>query len=501
MPLLIAVARSHSIRAALLCGLTAGAVRHFAVLVWIPPVLGRFGGIPVALSWVLFCLLVLMQASFPTAACGLLRAGMNRGGERLLLAFPFIWVALEYASNYYFFGGFPWLLTGYSQTDYPRMTQIADLTGVYGVSFLVAAVNTALCRLWLCRRRLRSAAALWPACAAAGLCAAAFLYGGWALRAWDRVKPDRGAALLQANLALDEPEEKLAWRFLHGYPRMAQALPPGIDLLVLPESPSPLTFQYDPDYRAAMQRLARGFPLGVVFNNIAQAADGPDSRYYNSAYFLSQDGREVARYDKLHLVPFGEYVPLRRLFFFAESITKDVSDFHPGAGYVTARLDGHVANAVICFEAVFPEVSRAFVRRGSELMLNLTNDGWYGATAAPYQHLAISRWRAVENRRYLLRAANSGISAIIEPTGRVQAATGLLREDVCIGRFAFISGQTVYSRYGDWFSIACVIISGLLLIRRLRVVRVFEKSLRLSYSRKKTEEWACWRSCATRLPR
>ncbi len=367
----------------------------------------------------------------------------------------------------YFFGGFPWLLTGYSQTDYPRMIQIADLTGVYGVSFLVAASNTALCRLWIYRRRLRSFAALWPSVVTAALCAAALLYGGRAIRRWDEVKPDRRAALLQANLSLDETGEALASKFLHEYPRMAAALPAGVDLLVLPESPSPLTFQYDADYRASMQELARRFPLGVVFNNIAQSADGPSRRYYNSAYFLDRHGREVARYDKLHLVPFGEYVPLRRLLFFAESITKDVSDFHPGTEYVTARLDGHLASAIICFEAVFPEVSRDFACRGSELFLNLTNDGWYGATAAPYQHLEIARWRALENRRYLLRAANSGISAVIEPTGRIQTATALLKEDVCIGRFAFISTRTVYTRYGDWFCIVCAIISILLWFRCL----------------------------------
>jgi apolipoprotein N-acyltransferase len=467
VPLLLAVAGAGTLGRAAVCGLVSGMVRHFAVLIWIPPVLARFGGLSIPLAWLLFLFLIVMQSVFPTAACVLLRFGMQRSGAGFLLAFPLFWVALEYASNYIFFGGFPWLLTGYSQTEFAGIVQVADLTGVYGVSFLVAAVNAAVAHLWLNRGRARSVHALWPFAAAAALCFAALVYGNLALRHWSRIPPDRRVAMLQANLPLDEPESSLALKFREGYQRLARSLPRAIDLLVLPESPSPLTFQYDESYRASMLELARNFPLGMVFNNIAQSEDGPEPAYFNSAYFLDRDGRETARYDKLHLVPFGEYVPLRKLFFFAESITKDVSDFHPGSGYVTARLDGHPANAIICFEAVFPEISRRFARDGSELILNLTNDGWYGPTAAPYQHLTIARWRAVENRRYLLRAANSGISAVVDPTGRIRTSTGLLKEDICIGDFAFISGHSAYTRYGDWFSAVCAIISGLLLFRCL----------------------------------
>jgi apolipoprotein N-acyltransferase len=206
----------------------------------------------------------------------------------------------------------------------------------------------------------------------------------------------------------------------------------------------------------------------MVFNNIAQSEEGGRIRYFNSAYFLSREGIELARYDKIHLVPFGEYIPLRRAFFFAESITRDVSDFDPGREYVTAALDGHPASAIVCFESVFPGLVREFIRRGSQLLVNLTNDGWYGDSAAPYQHLMMSRWRAVENRRFLLRATNSGVSAIVDPSGRVQVSTPLLEQDICIGNFAFLSHKTIYTRYGDCFPVACVIISCLLLFRCYR---------------------------------
>ena len=268
------------------------------------------------------------------------------------------------------------------------------------------------------------------------------------------------AALLQGNLSFDEPNEDLTRKFQDGYVEMAGRLTGArIDLLVLPESPSPLMFQHNTAYRETMERLARQYSLGMIFNNISVSLGEGREQYFNSAYFLDGEGREAGRYDKLHLVPFGEYIPWRRLFFFAETVTKDVSDFHPGETFRVVPMGGHMVCALICFEAVFPDLAREFVRRGSNLLVNLTNDGWYGDSAAPYQHLAMARWRAVENRRYLLRATNSGISAIVGPTGEIQTRTELLREGICEGRFAFIDEQTWYSRHGDVFALLCVIIT------------------------------------------
>jgi apolipoprotein N-acyltransferase len=182
-------------------------------------------------------------------------------------------------------------------------------------------------------------------------------------------------------------------------------------------------------------------------------------RYFNSAYFLDSTGSLAGIYDKIHLVPFGEYIPLKKIFFFSEAITKDVGEFFPGKEYKVVRIGGRPANAVICFEAVFPDLVRRFVNRGSQLIINLTNDGWYGNSAAPYQHFAIARFRAVENRRYFIRAANTGISAIIEPSGKIQSSSGLLHEAVCEGRFEFIDKQTIYTRYGNLLVFLCAIIS------------------------------------------
>jgi apolipoprotein N-acyltransferase len=243
---------------------------------------------------------------------------------------------------------------------------------------------------------------------------------------------------------------------------------PEPDLLILPESPSFSMYPQDEAYRQELDQLAGRTTLGLVFNNV-RSRDENRVQYFNSAYFLGRDGRLLDVYDKIHLVPFGEYIPLKRIFSFTTTISKDVGEFSPGVDFRVVPLQGHPANALICFEAVFPNLVRQFVRRGSQLILNLTNDGWYGNSAAPYQHLAIARWRAIETRRYLLRAANTGISAVIEPTGAVQSATGLQQRTVCEGRFGFIAHQTVYSRYGDVLVFLCAIIPcGLMVFVQMR---------------------------------
>jgi apolipoprotein N-acyltransferase len=456
-PLIFFLLKTRRIRVAFFGGLLAGTVEFLLLLYWIPPVLSHYGGLPVPVAWVFLLVMAATLGCFSAAACALTRFGMNRWGDWILFGFPAAWVALEYARSLFPFAGFPWLLLGYSQTDYPVLVQTADLFGVYGVSFLVAWVNTALLWAWLRRRNgsqvissLSSCAVLLSACAA---------YGTAALTRWDRVQPQYQAALLQQNLSADESEAVLAWKYKEGYVKMAERLD-GLqtDLLVLPESPSPLIFQYDKAYQNCLRQLARRFPFGIVFNNIRFEEAHDTSAYFNSAFFLDEAGAEVARYDKIHLVPFGEYIPFKKVFFFSETISKDVGDFMPGKNYVIAPMKDHEVNALICFEAVFGDLSRQFIRRGSQLIINLTNDGWYGDTSAPYQHLEMARWRAVETRKWFLRSANTGISAIITPAGRLEASTGLLREAAATGGFSFLAGETFYVRHGDDLPIFCAIL-------------------------------------------
>ncbi len=463
VPLLVFLMETSRASRAFAGGVISGTIEFLLILRWVPPVLIHYGGVPPAIGWVLYVLMAIMISTYAGMAALLTKYCMSRGGLNLVYVFPFVWVSMEYLRGHFPFGGFPWLLCGYSQTEYLRLIQVADIAGVYGVSFVIAWVNVAFLLTGL--RLIRRNASSWPVAVGFVLVLFCFGYGEASLRRWNSPKPEYTTVLMQGNLSADEPDSILARKVQDGYVRMANLITRiPIDLMVMPESPSPIPFQHDQNYRRVLQQLAHRYTMGLVFNNIADVEQGGTTAYFNSAYFLDREGTELARYDKIHLVPFGEYIPLRRLFFFAETITKDVEDFTPGTRYVLATLEGRPVNALICFEAVFPELARRFARDGSQLMINLTNDSWYGRSAAPFQHLAMARWRAVENRRYLLRAANSGISAVIKPTGGLQAVTGLFREEICVGLFGFLGTQTLYTRFGDAFVLLCAIITCLLVI-------------------------------------
>ena len=457
VPLLLFMLRSTGGRRAFLGGMLAGFVQLTLLLVWIPAVLVNYGGISAPVAWLLFVLLMTVLAAYPALACAATGIAMQKGRRALLLIFPFAWVAVELLRNYTPFGGFPWMLAGYTQTGNLRIMQVADITGVYGVSFLVLAVNTGIA--WLLGSGMRKLRSYVPLLCATGLVTLCLAYGSVSLGRWDSISPRYTAALLQANISAEEPEGVVRHKFEQGYLDMAAEIQGRkVDLVVLPESPAPKSFQTDAEYRRKLTNLAHHYSLGIIVSNVAFAETPRDSRYFNSAYFLDREGRVRGRYDKIHLVPFGEYVPLQSFFFFLQSITQEASDFSPGSELVMVDTPAGTMNAIICFEAVFPELVRRFVERGSQLIVNLTNDSWYGDSAAPYQHLAMARWRAVENRRYLLRAANSGISAIIDPAGKITVSTGLLRRDICLGRFDFLAYESFYTRRGDVAAVLCAII-------------------------------------------
>ena len=457
IPLIIAVVQSKKRRSAFFGGFLSGFLEFFILLIWIPPVLARYGGLSPALAWTAFTLLACVLACYPGIACALVKHLMIRRGKGMILCFPVVWILFEFALSFSPLGGLPWLSAGYSQVKFLPVIQIADITGIYGISFLILGINTGLA--WVIIRRGYRFSRCVPLLSAAALVAACLLYGRMSLKQWEPHNPQYQAAMLQGNLSEEDTEAVLADKFQQGYLRMADRMrPQNADLLILPESPAPTFFQFDEDYRKAMESLARRYPLGLVLSNIQYRQVEGSRQYFNSAFFLDQSGAVTGIYDKIHRVPFGEYIPMREVFSFIETITRDVGGFSAGTDIRVVPLGGHPANAIICFEAVFPALVRQFVNEGSQLIINLTNDGWYGITAAPYQHLMISRVRAVENRRYFLRATNSGISALIEPTGRIQSATGLSREAVSRGAFDFLAQKTFYTRYGDVFIFLCAII-------------------------------------------
>jgi apolipoprotein N-acyltransferase len=234
----------------------------------------------------------------------------------------------------------------------------------------------------------------------------------------------------------------------------------GPEITVWPETPAPFYFNHDPIFRQRMQKLAGSLSGYLLFGfvDLRTTLESGDPREpYNSVALLSPKGDLIAQYDKMHLVPFGEYVPFGSLFSFVEKISTEAGNFKAGNHLVVATLSrGHKLSPFICYEAIFPELVRRIANEGAEVFVNVTNDGWFGNSSAPLQHLNMARLRAIENHRYLLRAANNGISAVIDPYGRIQKRTHLNERSVLQSGFEFQSHKTLYTRYGDVFSWLCV---------------------------------------------
>jgi apolipoprotein N-acyltransferase len=237
-----------------------------------------------------------------------------------------------------------------------------------------------------------------------------------------------------------------------------QAIAQGATLVLWPESSTPFRFEDDPAGAGRVRGIARQSHVSILLGS-DEVVQGTPVRYYNSAFLVGDDGRAAGVYRKIHLVPFGEYVPFKRVFFFAAPLVEAVSDFSPGQEAVVLPVGAHRLSTSICYEIIYPALVRDFIVNGSELLTTITNDAWFGATSAPYQHFEQASMRAIEEGRYLVRSANTGISGIVDPYGHVLAETPIFERAVTVGEARFLRTQTVYSRVGDVFAYASVVAS------------------------------------------
>jgi len=450
---------------AFLLGWLQGVVFYVLSVPWIYTVMRQYGPLTVAEAGGVLILVVLAAGAFHAAfACGI--AWMSRSGiARACLAAPFLYVALELAILHLPDIGFPWNLLGYAAAGNLAFVQLTTLTGIYGLSFVVAAFN-ALTGWTVMETAKRNRRALGVWLGAAGILVAMAFVGP---RFVSQEKPDRVAHLVQTNFpqAVSYPSN---WMELHAAELdqleqisvSAAQKSPG--LVVWPEAPAPFSLQYAWFLPRAL-RIARnagnGFLLGVV--DWKPPANG-HANATNSAALLDSYGALTFTYDKIHLVPFGEYVPWRKWITFAGKLTADIGDFQRGTEYRVGRLPGGRFSVFICYEAIFPNEVRRFTSGGAELLINLSNDGWFGGSAAPAQHLAIARVRAVENRRWLLRDTNNGITVSVDPYGRMAARMPADVRGELDAPYAFRSDLTPYARWGDWFPWVCVIAALVLLL-------------------------------------
>lgn len=438
-PLVVALDREPRPLRRFLMGYLAGVIFWAGTCYWIHYPLAVHSGLPWPAAWGAVVLFSLIKALHFGAFAWL--AGVALPSRWAVLAIPALWTAIERTNGPL---GFAWLALGNAGIEMDLPVRMAPLAGVYGVSFVLALMGTALA-LVIRRRPLGRLAP------AAGL---AVLYVLPRLPA-----PSEGehtAVLVQPNIS-----ESADWTdnwTLRQHERMvflsehaARAGRPAL-LVVWPEVPAPVYYDSDARFREMVNGLARRTGAWILLNVVPHTPDGSPM---NSALLVSPEGVPAGRYDKMRLVPFGEYVPWP--FRFVSKIASEAGDFVPGGRLVVLRAGDRKIGAFVCYEAVFPELVRRFAAGGAELLVNLSNDGWYGRTAARRQHLKIARMRAVENRRWLLRATNDGITVAVDPAGRIRRELPAYAQAAMGVSFSFTGGQTPYTRYGDWFVVLCAL--------------------------------------------
>jgi apolipoprotein N-acyltransferase len=446
VPLLVAVAGATPWRA-LRLGAVTGLVHFAGTLYWIPAVMIDYGGLPAPAAWFVHALLVAVLATFPALfAAGTAELTARFGPGGLLLA-PAIWVTTE-LGRMHLFTGFPWALIGYSQVPLPVVAQAASVVGVLGVSALVVAVNGAIAHAVVAGPGAKRS----PIGVTAALVAVVVGFGAWRLQDGSLLQagaPLRVAAL-QGNFRQDEKwnplrSDAILQTYLEQTQRAAGA---GARLVIWPESATPFALDRDP--RGAAVRTAAQDSGAHLLVGTTEVVRDAGTRYYNAAYLIEPGrGSTAGVYRKQHLVPFGEYVPLRSALFFVSPLVESVADFSAGTEARTLPVDDGSVGTAICYEIIYPGLVRELVLRGSGLLATVTNDAWYGRTAAPYQHFQQATMRAIEQGRFLVRAANTGISGVIDPYGRVLASSGLFEPAVVVEDVRILEGLTIYGRFGD----------------------------------------------------
>ena len=429
-------------------------------LYWVAGTMQQYGGLPTWVAVPVMLLLAAYLALYVGLYAVLVRLAMQRWGIPGLWLAPLFWVAAEWARSWVG-GGFPWVLLGTSQARVLPIVQAASVVGVYGLSALLVLVSTAAVVLTLSRERSQRLAAAGVGALLVGLAGA----GVW------RVTQERLLAagsvlrvgLVQGSIAQDEKyDPRLRDAILTRYLDLSrQVIAEGAQLIVWPEASTPFYFDADSIQAAPVRRLAAqtSTPFIIGTDELTPGRDGQPGAIYNSAVLVAADGRTVGSYRKMTLVPFGEYVPLRRLLFFVSPLVEAVGDFSAGTEAVVFDADGRRISVAICYESVYPAIARAFVAEGSQLLTTITNDAWFGRSSAAYQHFEQGMLRAVEQGRYMVRAANTGISGATDPYGRVLAATPLFEPTALTVEVRLLDGRTPYSRTGDvvvWIAFGAV---------------------------------------------
>jgi apolipoprotein N-acyltransferase len=435
-PLLIACVRERRWRSRFALGYAAGFAYWFGLCNWIQWTLVQHAGVSSPIAWLLFTLCCLVKAA-QMGVFGVLSGPlMTRPyGPPSVAA---LWVAIEWTHAW---TGLEWLNLGNAASDMSLPLRLAPFTGVWGLSFVFALIASVLAAILIRRQRFASAwlfvlpgLYLLPEVPAPQSGDAAAVV----------IQPDLDDEMLWSTELLHRVEDRMEALSLSLASAPGGELP--TDLIVWPEAPAPF-YDYDAEFVGVLKRMATAAQTGVLAGVVAR---GP----LNSALLLDRTGAVVSRYDKVNLVPFGEFVPWP-FGLVTRKISTEAGDFHAGKDVVVARSGSHRIGTFICYESVFPSYIRRFAAAGAEALFNISNDSWFGKSQARYQHLLIVRMRAAENRRWIVRGTNNGISGVIDPAGRLLRALPEYREAAARLRYRYRRDLTIYTRFGDWFVLLC----------------------------------------------
>jgi apolipoprotein N-acyltransferase len=461
VPLILAL-RGAGPRRAFSLAFVFGIVMYGGSLYWIYRALNTFGRLPPLTSALVLALMVVILAAYIGIVPMFTRIIASRWRGEQMVVLPVVWVGVEFLRSFWPVGGFPWSNVAMSQWRMLPAIQVADVAGVYAVIFLVVWVNAFVAEAVARLRGERVEGFAAKSIATGLIVTAAFGYGFARLYALDE---GRGAAtevkvgIIQANIPQEEKwETEKASANLAVLRKATRSLrDAAVELVVWPEASFPWLIGTE---SRSMDPRALGFDSyefgELPFLLMGAITETPEGSYHNSALLFDAKGEVKGRYDKAHLVPFGEYVPYARVLSFARKLTEPAGNFLAGTSYEPLVAGSTRIGPLICYEDIFPEISRRLTSRGAEFLANLTNDAWYGESSAAYQHLALSVFRAVENRRYLIRATNTGVSAVVEPSGEATMETGLFQRAVIVAPVGRRTGLSTYTRLGDWFAMACM---------------------------------------------
>lgn len=463
VPLLLAAAEASPARG-LLLGTLTGILFHIGLIYWVTVSMTTYGKLPIPLSILILVLFSFVLSIFCAVPLCLACYIRKHRGLSFSLTLPFLWTAAEYVKSW-ILTGFPWESLGYSQFKILPVIQIADMTGVYGITFLIVFANCVIFSM-VYHYKNQQKILYKEIFALILLLAVTLLYGQARLHRIDKADgTPLTISLVQPNIPQDlkwnpNHRKKTLEKLEHLSLKNMNQKP---DLIIWPESATPFFFQSRGRHTETVETIVQRADTHLLLGSPSHERIPGHTRLFNSAFLVSPDNRIVGKYNKIHLVPYGEYIPLKPLFPFLDKMVAGIGDFSSGNTVKNLGLPKSSFAVIICYEIIFPNLVRKFAKAGAGFIVNITNDAWFGRTSAPYQHLSMCALRAVENRRYVARAANTGISAFIAPSGRIFRQTEIFTDACITDRIHKRTDFTVYSRYGNLFALLCTVVSLLFL--------------------------------------